>query len=139
MAEEVKGVDIDGTEYVQVQVGHNLFRDGGPYGDQADAIRDERYNAAREGREPNFDALVPDQYKLRPKEEVRKQTYAPESQRTNFGTDEVVTDLPTADYAEGQPEQQELETVKPSEGGEQTDSENVAKALGESDNDPFKL
>lgn len=139
MADEVKGVDVEGTEFVQKQVGANLFRDGGPYGDQADAIRDERYNAAREGREPNFDNLVPDQYKLEPKERVAKQLYVPESQRTNFASEDVVTELPTADYTEGQPDSAEVKTVSPSEEGEQTDSENVAKALAASDDETFNL
>lgn len=81
---EVSGIDIDGTELVNVQVGNTLFRDGGPYGDQSDAIRDEKVNASREGREPNFDSLIPVQYLLKPKEEVKAQVLAVESQRQNF-------------------------------------------------------
>ena len=123
---EVKGIDVEGTELVNVQVGGTLFRDGGPYGDQSDAIRDEKVNAAREGREPNFDALIPMQYKLAPKEEV-KQIPAVVSQATNF-EDETIYLSKSAPY-EKNVRSSKAKTVdlSNSEDSEQADSENVAK------------
>lgn len=123
---EVSGINIDGEELVNVQVGGTLFRDGGPYGDQSDAIRDEKINSAREGREPNFDTLIPTQYKLAPKEEVRSLP-AVESQRKVYEQETIF--LPVeADYTKPVKDKK-AQTLKLSTSDEaQADSENVARA-----------
>lgn len=124
---EVTGIEVDGTELVNVQVGNTLFRDGGPYGDQSDAIRDEKVNAAREGREPNFDALIPIQYKLAPKEEVQTQVHVVDSQRQNF-EQETIFIGEEAPY-EKRVRSHRAQTIKTSDSDKaQADSEAVAKA-----------
>ena len=125
---EVTGIDVEGVELVNVQVGNTLFRDGGPYGDQSDAIRDEKVNAAREGRAPNFDSLIPIQYKLAPKEEVRESNLRIESQRTEFLQETlfIAEESPYEKSVRSHP----AKTVETSKTDEpQADSQNVAKAL----------
>lgn len=124
---EVSGIDVEGVELVNVQVGNTLFRDGGPYGDQSDAIRDEKVNAAREGREPNFDSLIPVQYKLMPKEEVKTQVHVVDSQRQNF-EQETLFLSEEAPY-EKNVRNHKAKSIKTSDSDlTQADSENVAKA-----------
>lgn len=124
---EVSGIEVEGVELVNVQVGNTLFRDGGPYGDQSDAIRDEKVNAAREGRAPNFDTLIPVQYKLAPKEEVAKQVAAVESQRQNFEQETLFLGV-EAPY-EKTVRSRKAKTIETSDTDKsQADSENVAKA-----------
>lgn len=130
---EVTGIDVDGVELVNVQVGNTLFRDGGPYGDQADAIRDEKVNSAREGREPNFDALIPVQYKLAPKEEVKNQVHAVDSQRQNFEQETLF--VPESAHYEKNVRSHKAKSIKTSDSDKaQANSEDTAKALS-ADND----
>lgn len=138
---EAKGMnvtDADGNteEFVNVQQGTALFRDGGPYGDQADAIRDERRNAAREGREPNFDALVPDQYLAQPKSVIKNSGVGnvPSLERAIVQGDVVVGNVGSVDYSSGNLEvdNSDAQTISPSEPGDPVNSEKVAKSL-----DPF--
>lgn len=124
---EVSGIEVDGKEYVNVQVGNTLTRDGGPYGDQSDAIRDEKVNAAREGREPNFDTLIPVQYKLMPKEEVKTQVHVVDSQRQNFEQEELFL-AESAPY-EKNVRSHKAKSIKTSDSDlAQADSEKVAKS-----------
>lgn len=136
--EEVTGLDIDGTEYVNVQVGGTLFRDGGPYGDQSDAIRDEKVNAAREGREPNFDSLIPAQYKLVPKEQARKSDFANvESQRQNYNPETLF--LVREEQYEKVVKNAKAKTIKLSTGDEaQADSQNISRAALTNGSTPAK-
>lgn len=138
---EAKGQEVtDGEghseEYLNVQNGTALFRDGGPYGDQVDAIRDERRNAAREGREPNFDALVPDQYLAQPKEVLKNSTVGnvPSLERP-IAQGAVTVGAVDVDYSAGDFDVDDSGTkqVDPSEPGDPTNSQDVAKAL-----DPFQ-
>lgn len=128
--------DADGNteEYLQVQNGPSLNRDGGPYGDQSDAIRDEKQNAAREGRAPNFDSLVPDQYRVEPKSVVAKSTFPDVGSLTRIVEPQDVTvGESTADYSKGEIPEDNSTVVKPSEPGEPVNSESVAKAYTEDD------
>ena len=121
------GIDIDGEKFVNVQVGNTLFRDGGPYADQSDAIRDEKINAAREGRAPNFDNLIPTQYKVAPVKDVEKQTHVVESQRTNYEQTEI-TIGETAPY-EKPVKDRKPKTIKLSDSDKaQSDSEVISRA-----------
>lgn len=124
---EVPGIEVDGEELVNVQVGNTLFRDGGPYGDESDAIRDEKVNSAREGRAPNFDALIPVQYKLAPKEEVKKQVHAVESQRQVFEQDTLFLGV-EAPY-EKNVRSRKAKTIETSDSDQsQANSQEVSKA-----------